>query len=411
MFNKVEDGIKHLENIQRKDKRENLNRISAVLEDFDNPHKKFKTIHVAGTNGKGSVCNILQKTLSTKYKVGLFTSPYIIKFNERIQVNNEYINDKELLDLINVVYDYSILYNSKNDDIIPFFELVFLISLLYFERKNIDIAIIEVGVGGLLDCTNVINSDVSLITNISLDHQSYLGNDVQSIAKHKLGIVKKNTRLYTTVDDSLKSMFIKHCENINVDYTFINKEKIVNIESSLLGNEFMYNNYLFKISLIGIHQVYNSSLVIEVLKDYFKFTYDEINQVLNDISFNGRLEIINKEPLILIDGAHNIDGITSLVNTIKTIFKKKVTFCFAAMRDKDINDMLSLIGEVSNNINITQINYYRSNIIEDYHDNNGINKFSNVESLLKHIDAVDKDEIIIFTGSLYFISEIRKYYK
>ncbi len=411
MFNNVNDAIYWLENIKRKDKRTDLSRITKILNDFDNPQNSFTKVHVAGTNGKGSVCHILNSCLKTKYKTGVFSSPYIVKFNERIKFNDEYIDDDSLLKLINLMFEYSSSYELNNGDIIPFFEVCFVISLLYFKQMKVDIAIIEVGVGGLLDCTNCFNYEVSLITNIGYDHIDYLGSDLESIANHKLGILKENNILYTTVDENLHKHFRKYCRSNKVKNNTIKLTEISNVKLDINETKFTYNNFDFTTSMIGLHQVYNSLLSIVVLNDYFKFSYFEINKFINNITFNGRFEILNNKPLFIADGAHNVDGIKSLVESIKLIFNKKVNFCFAAMKDKDVDNMIELIEDVASTISFTQINYYRTTEVNDFKSNlDNVFYYPKIEDLIKKCNNLDSDEIVIFTGSLYFISTIRKYF-
>lgn len=413
MFNNTNDAIHWLENIKRKEKRVDLSRITSVLNDFDNPQNSFTKVHVAGTNGKGSVCHILNSCLKSKYKTGVFTSPYVVVFNERIKINDEYIDNNSLLDLINVMYEYCASYELKNGDIIPFFEVCFVIALLYFKQNKVDVAIIEVGVGGLLDCTNCFNYDVSLITNIGLDHTDYLGDTLESIASHKLGILKENNTLYTTVNSNLYKQFKKHARGKNIKLNFVDESELWHIKIEKDATKFSYKGFDFQTSMIGLHQVFNSILAIEVLNDFFKFSYFEINKMIKDITFNGRFETLQNKPLFIIDGAHNFDGIESLVLTLKFLFcQKKVHFCFAAMKDKDVKNMINLIEDIAKTISFTQINYYRSSDATELKSEiDNVFYYQNIKDAVNSFDNLDEDEVVIFTGSLYFVSEIRKFFK
>ncbi|MFI3329623.1 MAG: Mur ligase family protein [bacterium] len=412
MFNNIKEAIFWIENIKRKEKRTDLSRITKVLNDHNNPQENFTKVHVAGTNGKGSTCHILKTCLQNKYKVGVFTSPYVTVFNERIKINDEYISDNDLLRYINSSYNYFINYEKENGDIIPFFELIFLISLLYFKDNKVDIAIIEVGVGGVLDCTNCFNYEVSAISNIGFDHIDYLGPTIEDIAMHKFGILKENNTLYTTISEDLYKLLKKFCMKKNITKNLINTKDISNIKLDINQTSFTYNGFDFKTTLLGIHQVYNTVLAISILNDYFKFSYFEINKFISNVSFNGRFEILSEKPLIIIDGAHNVDGINSLVQTVKLLFNKKVNFCFAAMKDKDIENMVNKIEDVSKSISFTQINYYRTNDVNNFKSNlSNISYYDKIDNLIDNVKKLDDEEIVIFTGSLYFISEIRKYFK
>lgn len=411
MFNDINEAINWIENIKRKEKRTDLSRITKILNDFNNPQNSYTKIHVAGTNGKGSTCTILNTCLQNKYKVGVFTSPYVDVFNERIKINNEYISNSNLLKYINILYKYSDEYNKGNGDIIPFFELLFVISLLYFKEQKVDIAIIEVGVGGLLDCTNCFSYEVSTITNIGLDHIESLGDNIESIALQKFGILKEGNTLYSTIDSNLYKLLRKYCLKKNIEKNLIDINNITNIKLDLKTSSFSYKEFDFKTSLIGLHQVYNTVLAIEVLNHYFKFSFYEINKFINNIIFNGRFEILNSNPLVIVDGAHNVDGINSLVKSVKNIFNKKVNFCFAAMKDKDVVSMIKSLEDVSKSISFTQLNYYRTTEVNEFKTNiDNVFFYNKIEELINEINKLNENEVVIFTGSLYFVSVIRKYY-
>jgi folylpolyglutamate synthase/dihydrofolate synthase len=191
VFNNVSEAIYWIENKKRKDKRKDLTRMKNLLAILNNPQNSYKIIHIAGTNGKGATCNYITNILiHHNFNVGRFISPYILKFNERIEVNGISILDQELLDITNYIYPIIIKYEEEHDDLVMFFELLTIIGLLYFKIKNVDYAVVECGLGGLLDATNAIDSKLQVIPSVGYDHMNVLGNTLEEIALHKLGIVK-----------------------------------------------------------------------------------------------------------------------------------------------------------------------------------------------------------------------------
>jgi len=202
MFKTVEEAQNWIENIKRFGSKLDLKRMEKVVALLDHPEKAFKSIHVAGTNGKGSTSTYLKKILShAGFKVGIYTSPYVVKFNERIGINDDYISDDELVHYANELYPLTEKM-LEDDETVTFFEVLTLMAFLYFRDQKVDYAVIEVGLGGLLDATNVIIPEISVITNISYDHMKQLGNTLESIALNKLGIVKDNVPLVTAIENT-----------------------------------------------------------------------------------------------------------------------------------------------------------------------------------------------------------------
>lgn len=416
MFTNIVDAIKWIETIKRKEQRKDLSRIRKVLEDFNNPHLSYENIHVGGTNGKGSVSAFLTAGLKSKYNVGTFISPYVVKFNERISVNGNYISDSELLHYANIMFDYCGKYNDENDDIIPFFEVVMVIAFCYFRDKKIDYAVIEVGLGGLLDATNVINAFCSIITNIGYDHVNSLGNTIEQIAAHKLGIVKQNNNLITTVDKSLHKMFIDHCNKKNAKIDIINIEDIEILKIDLVSTKFCYKDFEFEVPLVGIHQANNAVLAIKTLHDYFDFSYQEINENLSNTVWPGRFEVIKNLPITIIDGAHNIDGVKSLIRNVNLVLpNKKIHVCFTAMSDKDTSMMIELLTNIAYTISFTKFDYARVSEIKNLVSQTKFSKiysFDNVEDCIANLNNIcDLEDVILITGSLYFVGLVRNIYK
>jgi dihydrofolate synthase/folylpolyglutamate synthase len=411
MFTNINDALNWLYTQKKQNRRENLDRVKSCAEALD-LIPSYKIVHLAGTNGKGSTAKTLSTilTLAGK-KVGLFVSPFVIKFNERIQVNNEYIKDEEIINYINELYLFQNEYKEKYNDVIPFFELTFLMALKYFKDSNVEVGIIECGMGGRLDATNFLKSDLSIITNVGFDHMSVLGNTLEEIAYHKLGIAKENQTCLTCVTDDLKEYFDGYANENNINMIHID-ELVSDIKISD-KTYYNYNGVKYSSSLLGTYQAYNTSLAIQAAKIIDNsLSYDDIMKGLNNTFWPGRLELISESPKILIDGAHNIHGIDALVNTIKNLYQgKKINIVFTALHDKEYKKMIDSLNEITNKFYFTSINDLRATDINEFVNITRVNS----EIISNFKECIDKaindlnDEILIITGSLHFISMVREY--
>ena len=415
MFNNVEDAQNWIENIKKFGSRLDLSRISHVLDLFGNPQNEFKTIHVAGTNGKGSTASYIKTILiEAGFKVGIYTSPYVVQFNERIAINNTYISDEELVSYANLVFPiWQELHNQ--DIVVTFFEVLTIICFLYFRDQLIDFGVIEVGLGGKLDATNVIIPEVSVITNISYDHMNVLGNTLESIALNKLGIVKKNIPLVTAVENTkLYPLFQEITSKMNAELIFVEFDKIRDIHLNEI-TEFRYKNETYKASLPGSFQVKNASLAIETIKLLDKrlqlnISDKVIKKGLMNTKWPGRFEIFNHN--IILDGAHNIGGIEALANTLSNIYKGKYIKCLVSiMFDKEHEKIIEVLDNVCDEIYFTEFEYARradAKILfeESHHSNKRL--YSDYKEIFFRLSNLKENEILVVTGSLYFISTIRK---
>ncbi len=418
MFTKVEDALNWLQNIKKKAPKTSLDRMKKCANILGNPQNSFKSIHVAGTNGKGSTCAYLKSILSLKYKVGFYTSPYVICFNERIEINDSYISDLDIVKYSNILYDLSKRILEEDNDIVTFFELTTLMCFMYFKDQKIDIAVIECGMGGLLDATNIINSEMQIITNVGYDHMQSLGNTLEEIAMHKLGIIRKDKLLITCYNNQLHQLFIDKSNDICELKEIKLEEDIANIKISQY-TEFKVFNTKFKVSLLGIHQAYNATLAIyailrlnEFIKDMdLFFTIKEIKRGLLNAKWPGRLEKIKDNPLVYIDGAHNIDGINALINSLDVIKKKKkVKIIFTALKDKAYLEMIDILKKKSDELIITTIDDQRAINLDEFANDKSIRVVGDYkEAVSNAINNSNKNELIVITGSLHFISIARKY--
>ena len=296
-----------------------------------NPHHQLRTIHIAGTNGKGSTSSMLASILrSAGYRVGLYTSPHLIRFNERITINEQLISDDEIILFLDKYHDEIDRIQST------FFETTTVMALNYFYQKKVDIAIIEVGLGGRLDSTNVISPQITAITPISLDHQHILGNDILKITKEKSGIIKRNTPLVlSNQDQEVYSCIHNIAEKMNSSVIDIGNISDINLTSS--GTEFKSKWGKFNSPLIGYHQSQNSTTAIAIAKTFdSKINKQTIQDGLNQTKWKGRLQKISNNLPIYYDVAHNAKGINVTIESIVSIYNSLPHIVISIKGDKDI---------------------------------------------------------------------------
>lgn len=416
------EAIDYIENIICINPKPGLERMKILMELLGNPQDKLKIIHVAGTNGKGSTCAMIESILrASGYTTGLYTSPHLSKYNERIKINNIDISDKEFAQMTSKISTVC----SKMKTQPSIFEFLTAIALCYFENHSLDFVILEVGLGGRFDSTNIIKSPVlSVITSIGIDHTQYLGNTVEQIAKEKGGIIKKNcttvlcfnsSAVYNVIESicNQKNSKLYFNYNLDIDIKSIDLNKII---FSVKCDYYQYSNVV--LSMIGEYQIYNATTAltaIKVLNDIgFNISKENILNGLKNTFWAGRMEVVSKNPYIILDGAHNIDGINMLIKYIQTYFQtKKITLLMGVLKDKEyiqiINSMLSVVDRLvltqpstSRAFTIKEFDF----ICSDYNIELYLEKdISKAFDIAKNITK--KDEIIVCTGSLYLVGELR----
>lgn len=404
-----------------------LERIKRLMELLNNPQNSYKIIHVAGTNGKGSTCSLIHDVLmEAGYKAGLFISPYLEEFTERIQINKNHIDKESLSRITSLVKDKIDIMISEGYDHPTEFEVVTAIGFKYFEEQNIDFLILEVGLGGRFDATNVINKPlVSVITSISYDHMEQLGDTLEKIAFEKAGIIKEgsNVVIYPQADN-ITNVIKDIAINKKAVIYEVNPQHIEKVKSDITGQLLKYlKNDVFdlpklKINLLGGHQILNALtalLALEIIKkEGYNISNENIINGFSNCRFPGRFEIINKNPLIILDGGHNIDGINQFVKTIKEyFFDKKTVLFFGILKDKNPDEVLELLLPISKEIyTLTPFSPRALKATElakliKNHSNINVTSLESYDEILPIIKNANKDDVIAFAGSLYMIGSVR----
>lgn len=426
---KYEDAMNYITEIGKLGSSYGLDRTFRLLELLGSPQEKLKIIHIAGTNGKGSITSMITSLLMGKgFKVGMYTSPYIEEFEERIQINKININKEvlgslmdELKEAVNKVIEEGLAHPTE-------FEIITCLMFLYFYKEKVDYAVVEVGLGGRLDSTNVIIPLVSVIASISVDHTNFLGNTLSSIAAEKVGIIKEKVPVISypqekeaeeviiqkanEMKSDLYTVYISNSKFIKV----INEEKIYQKYSTKINNE----EVEIKLPLLGEHQIKNSLVAINAFKvlckiENIEFNIEEVKKSLLDVKWMGRLEVLEKRPLVVIDGAHNIGGIKALKENINKYFSyNNMYLLLGILADKEVEEMVKTIvpmakkvyaltphserAELSSDLRQVVLKYNKEcEAIEDYK-----------EAYKKVIKEAKDDDLILISGSLYMIGDMRK---
>lgn len=407
MFNQIDKAINWLETQTKFKPKTDLTRMKAAYKMMNLSFNATQFIHVAGTNGKGSVCSYLTHIfLEENLSVGTYTSPYLIDFNERIRLNGQMIDQHALLVEINEISQFNEIFSESYGEHLAFFELLTLMTLNYYSKKKVDVIIMEVGLGGLLDATNIINYDLSLITNIGFDHMKQLGNTLESIASNKLGILKKHNHLITTVDQELHQYFIEHAKGLNVDVELITPfdYQLFNLNPVT----YVYEENTYSVSLLGKHQVLNSILAIKAVRYlYPSIDIKTIQKGLKKAVWAGRLEEVSRG--VYLDGAHNIHALCALEDSLSDTFKdKKIHVLFSALGDKDILGMLEIVKKFSTSIVLTSFDDFRFKDLSSYQDQEikYIKDFNLAYESMYH--KLELNDIMLITGSLHFVGFAKK---
>jgi dihydrofolate synthase / folylpolyglutamate synthase len=399
-----------------------LENILKLLSLMGDPHKKVKVIHVAGTNGKGSTSSIITKILAeAKLNVGFYSSPYLEVFNERIRLNGENISNEDLAEVTGFTKEAVDKMVAEGYPHPTEFEVVTAIAFEYYMRKAVDVVVLEVGLGGRLDSTNVCDNPlVSVITPIDYDHVDMLGETLAEIAGEKAGIIKQDS--ICVIHPQLKEaedVIIKRCAELNTRLVIAPTDMINITKYDEFGSEFTLNDNDYKLGLLGEHQTRNAAVAITVanaLRESYEFEIsdEDIRNGLMKATWPGRLEVIGRRPTVIIDGAHNLHGAKGLAHAVSTLFNgRKVIAVVGILADKDYKGILDEMMPYSNEVIVTEPNNFRKMpAVELAEAIRAYGKAPMIEPSIK--SAIDRsfaiagpDDVILFFGSLYMIGDAR----
>ena len=406
-----------------------LGRTEKILELLGNPEKKIKCIHVAGTNGKGSTAIMITKILrEAGYKVGMYTSPFLEKFEERIQINGENIQRSELSQVVTKVSKAVDKVEKLGYENPTEFEIITCAAFLHFYEKNVDFVVLEVGLGGRLDSTNVVDPLLCVITSISYDHMNILGNTLKEIASEKAGIIKKDKTviLYPQEDES-EEVIENMARGKNASIIKVHENSARLLEVKKIGSKYYQNievktkNYVYdiKLSLLGKHQLLNCSTAIHCIEELIHLGVNvskkNIILALKNVEWKGRLEVLESDPLVVIDGAHNRDGIKKLSESIGTYFKyNKIVLILGILADKEVEKMVEVISKKAEKIitvtphsNRAELSKDLETVVKKYNPScESMDDYK--EAFLKGKQYCHKDDLLLISGSLYMIGDMRK---
>ncbi len=399
-----------------------LERIKHICKKLGNPQNSYKIVHVGGTNGKGSVCRFLESALVTSgYKVGTYTSPHLQRFSERIVVNKKEISEAEIVKLVEKIKPK--IDEMTNENNTPtYFEIVTAMAFQYFKDKNVDFAIIEVGLGGRYDATNIVNPMVTIITNVSYEHQNILGDKIEEISFEKAGIIKKEIPIITAATGKALDVIKKISLENNSTITIIDSNSRKKIRNGLDFQEYQVNGsfkeYNVKTSMIGNHQGENVAITITAIETLqmngVYITDESIIESFLKTNNPGRMEIVGFKPIILLDGAHNVAGMTSLKISLKENFLyKKLILIIGILSDKDIQAILDIITPVADIIIVTKSQTSRAFdpfLLKDMIGKKEVIVKEKIYDAIKYAKTIAKhNDLICITGSLYTVGEARDY--
>ena len=414
---------KYLKNNFQNGKKLSLDTMKFFINEYDNFEKDMNFIHIAGTNGKGSCVEMINNILIKQgYKVGKFISPHLVKCNERICINGKEISDKEMIDLIHKLQPKIDKYNKIERENVTFFELITIMALLYFYKNKVDFVVLETGLGGLYDCTNIISKPlISIITSIGFDHMHILGNTLPKIASQKAGIIKKNSNtVFFEQTKEVNNIFINKCKKENNNLHLIKKETIKNYK---YDNNFQYFDYKeiknIKVNLKGEKQINNACICIEAMEILKSLGYNistkSIKEGLSTVIHKGRMETIKTKPLVIFDGAHNVLAIKNFKKSINMYYKNhKRYYIISILKRKDYKQMLKILCEDKNAIFIltsgNDENKFVSKeelykIAKEYCKNNQKIYKKTIEEAKNFIYEIPEDTACFIVGSFYVYSD------
>ena len=418
-----QEVVKNIESRIGKFKSKGNVRIKKFLEKLGSPHKNLKVIHVAGTNGKGSTVNFIKDVLKEDYKVGSFVSPHLITYCDRIKIGDAEISQADFAEIGEFIIE-------REKDIVEeygdlnLFEFLTIMAIIYFEREEVDLAILEVGMGGRADSTNIFTSReklISIITSISMDHMEYLGDTIEEIADAKAGIIQEDGLVVTTnKDPKILAVIEKEAKEKSAELFYTKDLASEILKSDLRGIDFkvkLDDVEEFHLTQIGDYQVENAIGAIYALyllnkRGILKISMEDIKERIKRSTWKGRMEIVSRDPLIILDGAHNFDGIKRLVESLDNFKFKKLHLIMSILADKEHKKMLEEIASYTDEVVFVNLDYKRGTSPEELSreaSEYGLKGqvMTIDEALAYYKESYQEGDLILITGSLYFVSEAR----
>ena len=426
-----EEAIAWIHQLQTLGIKPGLKRMEWLMERLGHPERRLKFVHVAGTNGKGSTVSFISQVLiKAGYQVGTFTSPYLIDFTNRIQINGEDISEEALVEMLNKIIPVAEELAATEWGSPTEFEIITALSLLYYAVIALpDVVIWETGLGGRLDSTNIVIPLVSVITNIGYDHMDLLGQEIREIAREKAGIIKAGVPVVSTIENSTALAVIKETAKANNSALYQLNEQFVANAHKIDGNG---STFSFKdpfltmpeinIRLLGPHQIKNSAaalMTLEVLRQFYAFAIPEeaVYEGMFGTFWPGRLEIVAEKPAIIIDGAHNPEGAASLKEAISLFKYNRLIMVTGILGDKAIAEFYRIISPIPDILLVTEPDYPRAakteTVVEVLRSIDEKRKVMVIkdwqEAVNVAVSMANSDDLVVITGSLYLISDVRRH--
>ncbi|MDD6211882.1 MAG: bifunctional folylpolyglutamate synthase/dihydrofolate synthase [Clostridiales bacterium] len=416
-----EEALTYIHSVVWRGSRLGLDRTYELMEKLGNPQKDLKFIHIAGTNGKGSASAMMASVLQEAgYKVGLYTSPFIYRFNERMQVNGEMIADEELAELTEMIQPFA----DSMEDSPTEFELITALAMVYFKRHECDIVVLEVGLGGALDSTNVIPvPELAVIMAIGLDHTAELGGTISEITEAKAGIIKEGGDVVAYGrDPEAEAVLARVCEERHASLYYPEYERLNPVLSDLEGQFFDYNGFQnLRISMPGLYQMYNAAVVIRAMqilnsKEKWYISDEAIRDGLAKTRWNGRFEILHRNPTVIIDGSHNPHGINATVESLKNYFEDtKLIFLIGVMADKDVEHIMDAVLPMAKEfVTVTPDNprAMKADVLAEKLNQMGapgVTAASSVEEGCRiALEKAGRTGVVCSIGSLYMVGDVTR---
>jgi len=381
--------------------------IQELMQELDNPHQAFDVVHVAGTNGKGSTCTIVAAILdAADYDVGLFTSPHLESFRERIRVNGEKISEEAVVAWFEQMEDVIAAADAS------FFETLTAMAFLQFAEQGVDVAVVETGMGGELDATNVVEPEIAAITNVAKEHTRILGDPMESIARKKAGIVEEGRPIVCGAEGRAVEVVQEVAEG--KDARFVTVKRYAEIENTTPSLEVSVDGTSIETGLTGKYQIANLNTALTAIQELDDYSVEDeaVRSGLEAVEMPGRMEVVEESPLTILDGAHNPAAVEKLVESISDVGDSRIVAIVSIMEDKEYEEMLAILEGVVDTFVLSEAAIERAadpdRLDKAVERAEVVVKDDIDEALTKAREQVGRDAVLLVTGSLYFVGDVRQ---